>query len=169
MLELGALLAACSQADWPCKLDVEHVQPILLARHLGQEPPSMLLNPHHSGVDVDLVPDFVELANAHDVGRELGNEVDAGEGVVLAILACEQHRPATLDPRHRVIPKTHRPAYRARWPPAGARRTAALGLPRGPTADGVRLPTGARQLAGRCGAEGEGEERREKGGGGEKN
>jgi hypothetical protein len=51
------------------------------------------------------------LPHAHDVGGELGNEVDDGEEAVPAILARKHDRAASLDLRHQVIADPHRSAH----------------------------------------------------------
>jgi hypothetical protein len=60
----------------------------------------MLLNilyTHHTSIDENFIPDFIELYDVEDVHLELGDEVDAREGAVLPVHAVEDDGATTLD------------------------------------------------------------------------
>ena len=100
---LGFLVALRRQVDWPCDVDVEHVEPAWVAVNLGKETPLLITNPHHAIFYQHLVPDLVKLADGDDVGGEAGQVVDVGNGAVLTVLAGQQDGvdpPRQLAPLH---------------------------------------------------------------------
>jgi hypothetical protein len=67
--------------------------------------PLNILDAHHPGVDVDLMSDFIELADTDNILLELGDVVDAKERTMLPIHAAKDDGAATLDPHHQPISK----------------------------------------------------------------
>jgi hypothetical protein len=53
------------------KLQIEKAQAICLPLYLCQQQTTRFSDLHHTGVNVDLVVNLVEFADAHDVGRQL--------------------------------------------------------------------------------------------------
>ena len=99
----GFLIALRRQADRPCVVDVEHVEPAWVAVNLGKEPPLLVTNTHHAIFYQHLVPDLVKLGDGDDVGGEAGQVVDVGNGAVLTVLAGQQDGvdpPRQLAPLH---------------------------------------------------------------------
>jgi hypothetical protein len=82
------------------ELQMEKVQVVLLPLYLRQQNTTRFLDLHHTGVDVDLVANLVELADAHNVGCQTRDEVDPVEGPGLAVLAHEHDSPTALNPHH---------------------------------------------------------------------
>jgi hypothetical protein len=95
------------QACWLCEFQMEKVQAVLLRLYLHQLNITRFLDLHHTGVDVDLVANLVELADAHNVGRQTRDEVDPVGGPRLTVLVHEHDSPVALNPQHRVIIETH--------------------------------------------------------------
>jgi hypothetical protein len=85
------------------ELQMENVQAVCLPLYFRQQQTTRFSNLHHTGVNVDLVVNLIELANTHDVGRRTRDKVDLVEGPGLAVLAHEHDSPAALNPRHQVI------------------------------------------------------------------
>jgi hypothetical protein len=79
---------------------MEKVQAVRLLLYLRQQHTTRFSDLHHAGVDVDLVANLIELTDAHDVGRQMRDEVDPVEGPGFTILAREHDSPMTLDLRH---------------------------------------------------------------------
>jgi hypothetical protein len=66
-------------------------------------------NPVNALHDQDLLAILVKLAQADDVHHQLGDEVDAGQYLVLTALAPEEDRAAPLDVDPSAIPELARP------------------------------------------------------------
>jgi hypothetical protein len=94
------------------KLQMEKVQAIHLPFYLCQQHTTRFLDLHRVGVDVDLVANLIELANAHNVGRQMRDEVDPIKGMGLTILAHKHDSPTALNPCHQVMTKTHSVEHR---------------------------------------------------------
>jgi hypothetical protein len=83
------IVVACHEIDRLCNGGVEHIQLILTAQNLGQYTTLYIPNTHQMRADDDFIPKFIELFDAKDVCLQLGDVVDAREGVMLAALALE--------------------------------------------------------------------------------
>jgi hypothetical protein len=94
------------------KLQMKKVQVVLLPLYIRQQNTIRFSDLYHAGVDVDLVANLIELADAHNVGRQMMDEVDPVEGPGLAVLAHEHDSPTTLNPCHRVVTETHSAEHR---------------------------------------------------------
>jgi hypothetical protein len=61
------------------KLQMEKVQAVHLSLYLRQQHTIRFSDLHHVSVDVDLVANLIELADTHDVGCQMRDEVDPVE------------------------------------------------------------------------------------------
>jgi hypothetical protein len=91
---------------------MEKVQAVLLPHYLRQQNTIRSPDLHHAGVDVDLVANLIDLADAHNVGRQTRDEVDPVEGLGLVVLAHEHDSPTALNPCHQVITEMHSAEHR---------------------------------------------------------
>jgi hypothetical protein len=62
------------------ELQMEKVEVVLLPLYLHQQHTTKFSDLHHASVDDDLVANLIELADAHNVGRQMRDEVDPIEG-----------------------------------------------------------------------------------------
>jgi hypothetical protein len=73
--------------------------------NLGPLPHLLIVNPHHSPLDVDQEPVLPSCSN--DVGGEARYVVGVGKGVVLPVLAREQDGTTSLDLDDRAVTESH--------------------------------------------------------------
>lgn len=92
-------------------LDVEYVEAVAVALHLGEELASSVEHTQLPVLDRDPAADLVQLPEAHYVGAQAGYEVHPGERALAPVLAREQHRAASADVHRGPVPKAHVPAH----------------------------------------------------------
>lgn len=102
MLEAGVpepclVVVVRCQADRPPNLQVQRVEPVVACLHLGEEVVVTVADSEHPAINKYLAASLIELANTDDVAAQAGDEVEIGEGAMLAVLALEDDRAAPLD------------------------------------------------------------------------